>query len=128
MSARAARRTLARSSAPGGLALLLGARQVGAGEGVTCPRVMAVFTGPEGRLSRGRQAVTGVWGRAFAAAPGGQGSSSVWCRVVAEAPQRLGCPLQVILACNSGPALNDVTYSESLIVAERIAAMDPVVQ
>lgn len=33
----------------------------------------------------------------------------------------------VILACNSGPALNDVTYSESLIVAERIAAMDPVV-
>lgn len=35
---------------------------------------------------------------------------------------------QVILACNSGPALNDVTYSELLIVAERIAAMDPVVQ
>ena len=35
---------------------------------------------------------------------------------------------QVILACNSGPALNDVTYSESLIVAERIAAMDPVVR
>jgi len=35
---------------------------------------------------------------------------------------------QVILACNSGPALNDVTYSESLIVAERIAAMDPVIQ
>uniref|UniRef100_A0A8D1JZG4 4'-phosphopantetheine phosphatase n=1 Tax=Sus scrofa TaxID=9823 RepID=A0A8D1JZG4_PIG len=34
---------------------------------------------------------------------------------------------EVILACNSGPALNDVTYSESLIVAERIAAMDPVV-
>uniref|UniRef100_A0A8C3PYJ7 4'-phosphopantetheine phosphatase n=1 Tax=Chrysolophus pictus TaxID=9089 RepID=A0A8C3PYJ7_CHRPC len=32
---------------------------------------------------------------------------------------------EVILACNSGPALNDVTYSESLIVAERIAAMDP---
>lgn len=36
--------------------------------------------------------------------------------------------LQVILACNSGPALNDVTYSESLIVAERIAAMDPIIQ
>ncbi|XP_036712444.1 4'-phosphopantetheine phosphatase isoform X2 [Balaenoptera musculus] len=35
---------------------------------------------------------------------------------------------EVILACNSGPALNDVTYSESLIVAERIAAMDPVVR
>lgn len=34
---------------------------------------------------------------------------------------------EVILACNSGPALNDVTYSESLIVAERIADMDPVV-
>ncbi|ELV14242.1 Pantothenate kinase 4 [Tupaia chinensis] len=36
--------------------------------------------------------------------------------------------LKVILACNSGPALNDVTYSESLIVAERIAGMDPIVQ
>ncbi|XP_022454239.1 pantothenate kinase 4 isoform X3 [Delphinapterus leucas] len=35
---------------------------------------------------------------------------------------------EVILACNSGPALNDVTYSESLIVAERIAAMDPVIR
>ncbi|XP_028920993.1 4'-phosphopantetheine phosphatase [Ornithorhynchus anatinus] len=35
---------------------------------------------------------------------------------------------EVILACNSGPALNDVTYSESLIVAERIAAMDPLIQ
>ncbi|XP_045715647.1 4'-phosphopantetheine phosphatase [Phyllostomus hastatus] len=34
---------------------------------------------------------------------------------------------EVILACNSGPALNDVTYSESLIVAEHIAAMDSVV-
>ncbi|KAK7817266.1 hypothetical protein U0070_004403, partial [Myodes glareolus] len=34
---------------------------------------------------------------------------------------------EVILACNSGPALNDVTYSESLIVAERIAAMDPII-
>uniref|UniRef100_A0A2K6B8Y3 4'-phosphopantetheine phosphatase n=1 Tax=Macaca nemestrina TaxID=9545 RepID=A0A2K6B8Y3_MACNE len=34
---------------------------------------------------------------------------------------------EVILACNSGPALNDVTHSESLIVAERIAGMDPVV-
>lgn len=31
------------------------------------------------------------------------------------------------MACNSGPALNDVTYSESLIVAERIAAMDPII-
>uniref|UniRef100_A0A8C8VH41 4'-phosphopantetheine phosphatase n=2 Tax=Pelusios castaneus TaxID=367368 RepID=A0A8C8VH41_9SAUR len=35
---------------------------------------------------------------------------------------------EVILACNSGPALNDVTYSESLIVTERIAAMDPIIQ
>ncbi|XP_020027043.1 4'-phosphopantetheine phosphatase isoform X1 [Castor canadensis] len=34
---------------------------------------------------------------------------------------------EVILACNSGPALNDVTYSESLIVAEHIAAMDPII-
>ncbi|XP_053776753.1 4'-phosphopantetheine phosphatase isoform X3 [Desmodus rotundus] len=34
---------------------------------------------------------------------------------------------EVILACNSGPALNDVTHSESLIVAEHIAAMDPIV-
>ncbi|XP_004705533.1 4'-phosphopantetheine phosphatase [Echinops telfairi] len=34
---------------------------------------------------------------------------------------------EVILACNSGPALNDVTYSESLLVAERIAAMDPTI-
>nr|KAF6507034.1 pantothenate kinase 4 (inactive) [Rousettus aegyptiacus] len=34
---------------------------------------------------------------------------------------------EVILACNSGPALNDVTYSEALIVAERIAAMDPTI-
>nr|XP_028696838.1 pantothenate kinase 4 isoform X3 [Macaca mulatta] len=34
---------------------------------------------------------------------------------------------EVILACNSGPALNDVTHGESLIVAERIAGMDPVV-
>lgn len=39
-----------------------------------------------------------------------------------------GCLLQVILACNSGPALNDVTYGEALIVAERIAAMDPTIQ
>uniref|UniRef100_A0A670IG36 4'-phosphopantetheine phosphatase n=1 Tax=Podarcis muralis TaxID=64176 RepID=A0A670IG36_PODMU len=36
--------------------------------------------------------------------------------------------LKVILACNSGPALNDVTYSESLLVTERIAAMDPVIR
>ncbi|XP_036316873.1 4'-phosphopantetheine phosphatase isoform X2 [Pipistrellus kuhlii] len=34
---------------------------------------------------------------------------------------------EVILACNSGPALNDVTYGESLLVAEHIAAMDPVI-
>ncbi|XP_059547513.1 4'-phosphopantetheine phosphatase isoform X2 [Myotis daubentonii] len=34
---------------------------------------------------------------------------------------------EVILACNSGPALNDVTYGEALLVAEHIAAMDPVV-
>lgn len=42
--------------------------------------------------------------------------------------KELGILPQVILACNSGPALNDVTYSESLIVAERIASMDPVIQ
>lgn len=47
---------------------------------------------------------------------------------MAEVPQKPACLPQVILACNSGPALNDVTYSESLIVAERIADMDPVVQ
>ncbi|MEE6483814.1 hypothetical protein FKM82_013663 [Ascaphus truei] len=35
---------------------------------------------------------------------------------------------EVILACNSLPALNDVTYNESLIVTECIAAMDSVVQ
>ncbi|XP_070615193.1 4'-phosphopantetheine phosphatase isoform X2 [Erythrolamprus reginae] len=35
---------------------------------------------------------------------------------------------EVILACNSGPALNDVTYNESLLVAERIAAMDDVIR
>nr|XP_033777875.1 4'-phosphopantetheine phosphatase isoform X3 [Geotrypetes seraphini] len=35
---------------------------------------------------------------------------------------------EVILACNSGPALNDVTYNESLIVTERIAAMDPAIR
>ncbi|XP_069803942.1 4'-phosphopantetheine phosphatase isoform X1 [Dendropsophus ebraccatus] len=35
---------------------------------------------------------------------------------------------EVILACNSGPALNDVTYNESLIVTERIADMDTVIQ
>ncbi|XP_058160592.1 4'-phosphopantetheine phosphatase [Dasypus novemcinctus] len=34
---------------------------------------------------------------------------------------------EVILACNSGPALNDVTHSESLLVAERIAGMDPLI-
>ncbi|KAM3824396.1 4'-phosphopantetheine phosphatase isoform 2-T2 [Vipera latastei] len=36
--------------------------------------------------------------------------------------------LKVILACNSGPALNDVTYNESLLVVERIAAMDDVIR
>uniref|UniRef100_A0A8C5PXK2 4'-phosphopantetheine phosphatase n=1 Tax=Leptobrachium leishanense TaxID=445787 RepID=A0A8C5PXK2_9ANUR len=35
---------------------------------------------------------------------------------------------EVILACNSGPALNDVTFNESLIVIERIAAMDSIIQ
>ncbi|CAJ0962522.1 unnamed protein product [Ranitomeya imitator] len=33
----------------------------------------------------------------------------------------------VILACNSGPALNDVTYNESLIVTERIADVDTII-
>ncbi|KAG2459263.1 PANK4 kinase, partial [Polypterus senegalus] len=35
--------------------------------------------------------------------------------------------LKVILASNSGPALNDVTYSELQILTERIAAMDSVI-
>ncbi|XP_039612086.1 4'-phosphopantetheine phosphatase isoform X2 [Polypterus senegalus] len=35
---------------------------------------------------------------------------------------------EVILASNSGPALNDVTYSELQILTERIAAMDSVIQ
>ncbi|XP_015280788.1 PREDICTED: pantothenate kinase 4 [Gekko japonicus] len=35
---------------------------------------------------------------------------------------------EVILACNSGPALNDVTYSESLFVTERIAATDAIIR
>ncbi|XP_015678542.1 pantothenate kinase 4 [Protobothrops mucrosquamatus] len=35
---------------------------------------------------------------------------------------------EVILACNSGPALNDVTYNESLLVVEKIAAMDDVIR
>lgn len=43
-------------------------------------------------------------------------------------PSSAGVSVQVILACNSGPALNDVTHGESLLVAEHIAAMDPVVQ
>ena len=47
---------------------------------------------------------------------------------MAESLKSPGCLPQVILACNSGPALNDVTHSESLIVAEHIAAMDPIVQ
>ncbi|XP_077106184.1 4'-phosphopantetheine phosphatase isoform X2 [Ranitomeya variabilis] len=34
---------------------------------------------------------------------------------------------EVILACNSGPALNDVTYNESLIVTERIADVDTII-
>lgn len=61
--------------------------------------------------------------------PGRAGEHSLArCPAAAKVPQKPGCLLQVILACNSGPALNDVTYSESLIVAERIAAMDPIVQ
>ncbi|XP_069774676.1 4'-phosphopantetheine phosphatase isoform X2 [Narcine bancroftii] len=35
---------------------------------------------------------------------------------------------EVILASNSGPALNDVTFNELTIVAERIAAMDSVIR
>uniref|UniRef100_A0A3Q3IL32 4'-phosphopantetheine phosphatase n=1 Tax=Monopterus albus TaxID=43700 RepID=A0A3Q3IL32_MONAL len=35
---------------------------------------------------------------------------------------------EVVLASNSGPALNDVTNGELQILTERIAAMDPVVQ
>uniref|UniRef100_A0A8D2AHF6 4'-phosphopantetheine phosphatase n=1 Tax=Sus scrofa TaxID=9823 RepID=A0A8D2AHF6_PIG len=50
-----------------------------------------------------------------------------WCHPWPRSLRAWGLLPQVILACNSGPALNDVTYSESLIVAERIAAMDPVV-
>ncbi|KTF72587.1 hypothetical protein cypCar_00043558, partial [Cyprinus carpio] len=34
---------------------------------------------------------------------------------------------EVVLASNSGPALNDVTNSELQILTERIAAMDPVI-
>lgn len=57
-------------------------------------------------------------------------AAAAWCRA-GRWPRSLrspGCLPQVILACNSGPALNDVTYSEALIVAERIAAMDPTIQ
>lgn len=66
--------------------------------------------------------------RAVRAGPGRAGEPGLvgaWRR---QGPSQAWCLLQVILACNSGPALNDVTYSESLIVTERIAAMDPVVQ
>ncbi|RXM92554.1 Pantothenate kinase 4 [Acipenser ruthenus] len=35
--------------------------------------------------------------------------------------------LKVVLASNSGPALNDVTYNELQILTERIAAMDSVI-
>lgn len=35
---------------------------------------------------------------------------------------------EVVLASNSGPALNDVTNGELQILTERIAAMDPVIQ
>lgn len=35
---------------------------------------------------------------------------------------------QVVLASNSGPALNDVTNGELQILTERIAAMDPVIR
>lgn len=44
--------------------------------------------------------------------------SATWCVIIS----------QVVLASNSGPALNDVTNSELQIVTERIAAMDPVIQ
>lgn len=63
------------------------------------------------------------------AAPGGGQTSAGSAPGGGRGPYKArGVPPQVILACNSGPALNDVTYCESLIVAERIAAMDPVVQ
>uniref|UniRef100_A0AAY4EV39 4'-phosphopantetheine phosphatase n=1 Tax=Denticeps clupeoides TaxID=299321 RepID=A0AAY4EV39_9TELE len=39
----------------------------------------------------------------------------------------LGRGTQVVLASNSGPALNDVTNGELQILTERIAAMDPVI-
>ena len=42
--------------------------------------------------------------------------------------QLLSVHLQVVLASNSGPALNDVTNSELQILTESIAAMDPVIQ
>lgn len=35
---------------------------------------------------------------------------------------------EVVLASNSGPALNDVTNGELQIVTERISAMDPVIR
>lgn len=56
------------------------------------------------------------------------GQVSPGCPSTIMVAKELGILPQVILACNSGPALNDVTYNESLIVAERIAAMDPVIQ
>lgn len=43
-------------------------------------------------------------------------------------PALLHVCLQVVLASNSGPALNDVTNGELQILTERIAAMDPVIQ
>uniref|UniRef100_A0A8C8RMD3 4'-phosphopantetheine phosphatase n=1 Tax=Pelusios castaneus TaxID=367368 RepID=A0A8C8RMD3_9SAUR len=50
------------------------------------------------------------------------------CALIFADNKLLSRGTEVILACNSGPALNDVTYSESLIVTERIAAMDPIIQ
>jgi type II pantothenate kinase len=35
---------------------------------------------------------------------------------------------QVILAANSRPALNDVTYSELQIITEKVAAICPVIK
>lgn len=82
------------------------------------------------------RAVQAVRGRqklcSWPAAPPGLGvrggQVSPGCPSTVMVTKELGVLPQVILACNSGPALNDVTYNESLIVAERIAAMDPVIQ
>uniref|UniRef100_A0AAQ5ZXF3 4'-phosphopantetheine phosphatase n=1 Tax=Amphiprion ocellaris TaxID=80972 RepID=A0AAQ5ZXF3_AMPOC len=42
--------------------------------------------------------------------------------------EKLNDSWKVVLASNSGPALNDVTNGELQILTERIAAMDPVIQ